>query len=144
MKVTIVEKLNNIKNQTGISDIDNKRKNQLILIIDFLKNTVTSNHIKIVLDKKQILSIVNEFEDPSNEILIDVFYYLCGLKWHVLNPIYTYIESDFKPLIITEEQLSEIREIGLINLQKNNHIIESKFKPECLFISFEFINDVTN
>lgn len=56
-------------------------------------------------------------------------------KWPLLKPVYLYIdEYNSKPIEINEDELTEIRETGLIDL--NNENKQSKFNPENLFITF--------
>lgn len=118
---------NEIQQAESLTD---KQRVRLLSLVHYLENT------KIELLKnitpKRILEVTSSTE---KDILIDIFYYLCGNKWHLLEPIYRYIdEYTDEPIELDEDELAEIRESGYISL--NNGNIQVQFDPRKLFITF--------
>ncbi|WP_250314631.1 hypothetical protein [Neisseria sp. Marseille-Q6792] len=108
-----------------------RQRVRLLSFVDYLQNTKLELLKNIT--PKRISEITNESE---KEIFKDIFYFLCGKKWPLLEPVYRYIdEYNGEPIEIDEDELTEIRETGLIALDNGN--IQSQFKPEKLFITFK-------
>ncbi len=100
------------------------------MLVNYLQST------KIELLKNITPKRISEVtKDTEKDVLIDIFYYLCGNKWHLLEPIYRYIDEYTKePIELDENELAEIREAGYIYL--DNGKIQAKFDPHKLFITF--------
>ena len=120
-----------IKKADSLTD---KQRVRLLLFVDYLQNTKLELLKNIT--PKRIAEITKESEKESEkEICKDIFYFLCGKKWPLLEPIYRYIdEYNDEPIEIDEDELTEIRETGLIDLDNGN--IQSEFNLEKLFITF--------
>lgn len=118
---------NEIKQAESLTD---KQKVRLLSLVHYLENT------KIELLQNITPKRISEVtEDTAKDVLIDTFYYLCGNKWHLLEPIYRYIdEYTDEPIELDEDELTEIRESGYISL--NNGNVQAQFDPRKLFITF--------
>lgn len=119
--------LEEIKQADSLTD---KQRARLLSLVHYLENT------KIELLKNITPKRISEVtKDTEKDVLIDTFYYLCGNKWHLLEPIYRYIdEYTDEPIELDEDELAEIRESGYISL--NNGNIQVQFDPRKLFITF--------
>ena len=63
---------------------------------------------------------------------INVGFYLCGCKWHLLEPIYTYKNDDFS-VEIPEDDIADFRQKAIITLPDGSNF---PFDPEEIYISF--------
>ena len=112
------------------ADLSDGQKKRLLLLVYYIKDTDISLLKNI--HPKRISEITG---DSEKETILDVLYFLCGHKWHLLESVYRYTSLyDKEPIELEEDELTEIREIGYIYI--NNGRLRSVFDPSNLFITF--------
>ncbi|MCS4533311.1 hypothetical protein [Neisseria montereyensis] len=119
-----------IKKDNSLSDIQRER---LLLFIQYIESTKSSLLENIT--PKRISEITDTVHNDEKRTIIDIWYYLGGKKWHLLDPIYRYQdEYSDEPIELEEDEVSDIINNGYIFL--NNGNIKATFDPSLLFITF--------
>ena len=117
---------NEIKQADSLSSL---QRNRLLSLVNYIEKT-DANILKNITPNR-ILEISNSSD------LSDVFdaFILCNNKWHLLDPVYRYDDFPNEPIELDEDEVTEIREKGMIAVDNGNR--EVPFRPERLFITFK-------
>ena len=111
-----------IKNKPTDVSFDEETRASLIKVVEYIQNTD--------LDILHRISI-QQLADVTGRH-INVGFYLCGCKWHLLEPIYTYKNDDFS-VEIPEDDIADFRQNAMITLPNGSNF---PFDPEKIYISF--------
>lgn len=120
---TIIQK---IKDEPTNISFDEKTREALIKLVEYIKNSDLD-----ILHRISIQQILDVTGRHNNKILF-VGFSLCGCKWHLLEPIYTYKNNDLS-FEIPEYDITDFRQKAIINLPDGSTV---PFDPEKIYISF--------
>lgn len=115
-----------IKNKPTNDDFDEEKRESLIKVVEYIQNSdlCTLHRISI----QQIADVIGRHNDK----ILFIGFYLCGCKWHLLDPIYTYKNDDFS-VEIPEDDIADFRQNAMIPLPDGSNF---PFDPEKIYISF--------
>lgn len=129
---TIIQEIKN-KPTNGSSDFDEEKREALIKVVEYIQNSdldrlhrISIQHIADVIGQH----IIGQHNDKT--LFISVSFYLCGRKWHLLEPIYTYKNDDLS-VEISEDDVTDFRQKAMITLPNGSTF---PFDPEKIYISF--------
>lgn len=129
---TIIQEIKNEPTNVS-SDFDEEKREALIKIVEYIQNSDLDRLHRISI--QQIADVIGQQiigQHNDKTLLISVSFYLCGRKWHLLEPIYTYKNDDFS-VEIPEDDISDFRQNAMITLHNGSTF---PFDPEKIYISF--------
>ena len=115
-----------IKNKPTNDSFDEETRASLIKVVEYIQNSDLD-----ILHRISIQQIVDVIGRHNDKILF-IGFYLCGCKWHLLDPIYTYKNDDFS-VEIPEDDIADFRQKAIITLPDGSNF---PFDPEKIYISF--------
>lgn len=117
-----------IKNKPTNVSFDEETRESLIKIVEYIQNSDLDILHRISI--QQLAEVTGWHNDKT--LFINVGFYLCGCKWHLLEPIYTYKNDDFS-VEIPEDDIADFRQNAMITLPNGSNF---PFDPEKVYISF--------
>lgn len=117
-----------IKNKPTNVSFDAETREALIKVVEYIQNTDLDILHRISI--QQLADVTGWHNDKT--LFINVGFYLCGCKWHLLEPIYTYKNDDFS-VEIPEDDIADFRQKAMITLPNGSNFL---FDPEKIYISF--------
>lgn len=124
---TIIQEIKN-KPTNVSSDFDEEKREALIKVVKYIQNSDLCTLYRISI--QQIADVIGQNNDKT--LFISVSFYLCGCKWHLLEPIYTYKNNDLS-FEIPEYDITDFRQKAIITLPDGSTV---SFDPEKIYISF--------
>ena len=124
---TIIQEIKNEPTNVS-SDFDEEKREALIKVVEYIQNSDLYMLHRISI--QQIADVIGQHNDKT--LFISVSFYLCGRKWHLLEPIYTYENDDFS-VEIPEDDIADFRQKAIITLPDGSNF---PFDPEKIYISF--------
>ena len=121
-----------IKNKPTNVSFDEETREALIKVVEYIQNTDLDILHRISI--QQLADVTGWHNDKTLfiNVGINVGFYLCGCKWHLLEPIYTYKNDDFS-VEIPEDDIADFRQNAMITLPNGSNF---PFDPEKIYISF--------
>lgn len=117
-----------IKNKPTDVSFDEETRASLIKVVEYIQNTDLDILHRISI--QQLADVTGRHNDKT--LFINVGFYLCGYKWHLLEPIYTYKNDNFS-VEIPEDDITDFRQNAMITLPNGSNF---PFDPEKIYISF--------
>lgn len=124
---TIIQEIKNKPTDVS-SDFDEEKREALIKVVEYIQNTDLDILHRISI--QQLADVTGRHNDKT--LFINVGFYLCGCKWHLLEPIYTYKNDNFS-VEIPEDDIADFRQKAIITLPDGSNF---PFDPEKIYISF--------
>jgi hypothetical protein len=126
--VTFETIIQEIKNKPTNVSFDEETREAIIKVVEYIQNTDLDILHRISI--QQLADVTGWHNDKT--LFINVGFYLCGCKWHLLEPIYTYKNDDFS-VEIPEDDIADFRQKAMITLPNGSNFL---FDPEKIYISF--------
>lgn len=134
---TIIQEIKNEPTNVS-SDFDEEKREALIKVVEYIQNSDLCALHRISI--QQIADVIGQHiigQHNDKTLFINVGFYLCGCKWHLLEPIYTY-ENDDLSVEIPEDDITDFRQNAMITLPNGSTF---PFDPKKIYISFALSNE---
>ena len=117
-----------IKDEQTNVPFDEEARESLIKVVEYIQNSDFDILHRISI--QQLADVTERHNDKT--LFINVGFYLCGRKWHLLEPIYTYKTGVFS-VEIPEDDIADFRQNKMITLPDGSTF---PFDPKKIYISF--------
>ena len=124
--MTFKKIIQEIKNRPTDVSFDEEIRESLIKFVEYIQNSDLDILHRISI--QQVVDVTGRHNDKT----LFVGFYLCGCKWHLLEPIYTYKNNDLS-FEIPEYDITDFRQKAIITLPDGSTV---PFDPEKIYISF--------
>lgn len=128
INITFETIIQEIKNKPTDVSFDEETRASLIKVVEYIQNTNLDILHRISI--QQLADVTGRHNDKT--LFINVGFSLCGRKWHLLEPIYTYKNDNFS-VEIPEDDITDFRQNAMITLPNGSNF---PFDPEKIYISF--------
>lgn len=124
--MTFKKIIQEIKNKPTNVSFDEETRESLIKLVEYIQNSDLDILHRISI--QQVMDVTGRHNDK----ILFVGFYLCGCKWHLLEPIYTYKNNDLS-FEIPEYDITDFRQKAIITLPDGSTV---PFNPKKIYISF--------
>ena len=121
---SIIQEIQQYKASFPERFISDEQKENLIKVVSYVSSHTHSNNTQpLNLSLKQIKEITGCDDKQAVKVFIDVFFYLCGTQWEILEPVYKYYYYDKNTMYyhfiqLTEDEVARACETGLLDNQE--------------------------
>lgn len=100
--------------------ISDEQKENLIKVVSYISNVKSDDMQYFRLNLSKVKEITGCDGKQAFQVFIDIFFYLCGTQWGILEPIYKYHYYDKNTMYyhfiqLTEDEVAKACETGLLD-----------------------------
>ena len=100
--------------------ISDEQKENLIKVVSYISNIKSDDIQYFRLNLSKMKEITGCDGKQASQVFIDIFFYLCGIQWGILEPVYKYHYYDKNTMYyhfiqLTEDEVAKAHETGLLD-----------------------------
>ena len=100
-----------------------EQKENLIKVVSYISHLKSDDRQYFILNLAKIKEITGCNGKQTSQVFIDIFFYLCGTQWGILEPVYKYHYYNkntmyYHYIQLTEDEVAQANETGLLDNQE--------------------------
>lgn len=100
-----------------------EQKENLIKVVSYISHLKSDDRQYFILNFAKIKEITGCNGKQTSQVFIDIFFYLCGTKWGILEPVYKYHYYNkntmyYHYIQLTEDEVAQANKTGLLDNQE--------------------------